>query len=80
MLWPDLRTGFALRLPPPDSFHSFATALGAFGTRGIVNKKGADHHEPTTHYNPMISVYTVAWFKYVNHRQCHLPNHFLRHL
>lgn len=39
-------------------------APGAFGTRGIVNKKGADHHEPTTHYNPMISVYTVAWFKY----------------
>lgn len=39
-------------------------AQGAFGTRSIVNKKGADHHEPTTHYNPMLSVYTVAWFKF----------------
>ena len=43
-------------------FSSFPVALlGAFGTRSIVNKKGADHHEPTTHYNPMCSNFDILW-------------------
>ena len=38
-------------------------AEGAFGTRGLINKVGANHHEPTTDYNPKLAFYTVAWFK-----------------
>lgn len=38
-------------------------ADGAFHTRGLINKKGANHHEPTTDYNPKLAMYTVAFFK-----------------
>ena len=38
-------------------------APNASSTRGLVNKVGADHHEPTTSYNPWLAYYTVAWFK-----------------
>lgn len=36
---------------------------GAFGTRGLVNKKGANHHEPSAQYNPALAKYTTSWFK-----------------
>lgn len=36
---------------------------GACATRGLVNKRGANHHEPSTDYNPRLGLYTVAWFK-----------------
>ena len=35
----------------------------ACATRGLANKKGADHHEPSTHFNPELALATVAWFK-----------------
>jgi hypothetical protein len=32
-------------------------AAGASTQRGLVNKKSADHHEPTSHYNPYLPWY-----------------------
>jgi len=56
-------TGTADDVAPPFMANGIFNAKGAFGTRGLVNKKGANHHEPTTDYNPKIATYTIAWFK-----------------
>lgn len=48
---------------PPEMANKIFGAAGACSNRGLVNKKGADHHEPTTHYNPELASATVAWFK-----------------
>lgn len=48
---------------PPKMANDIFNAPGAFATRGLINKKGADHHEPTTHYNVQLAHATVAWFK-----------------
>lgn len=53
---------------PPQMASSIFNAAGAFGTRGLVNKAGAQHDEPGgsdggAAYNPELPVYTAAWFK-----------------
>lgn len=48
---------------PPSMAEGIFNTDGAFSARGLVNKKGADHHEPTTHYNPQLALFTAAWFK-----------------
>lgn len=48
---------------PPAMAQSIFDASGASSTRGLVNKRGVDHHEPSTHYNPALALFTVAWFK-----------------
>jgi dienelactone hydrolase len=44
-------------------FDRAQTGGGAPSARGFVNKVGANHHEPSTEYNPKLGLYTVAWFK-----------------
>lgn len=40
-------------------------AKGAFSSRGLVNKRGANHFEPNPNgYNNLLPQYTAAWFKY----------------
>ena len=47
----------------PNMTEHFFNAAGAHLTRGMVNKRLANHHEPSTDYNPMLGTYTAAWFK-----------------
>jgi hypothetical protein len=53
---------------PPQMADSIFNAVGAFAIRGLVNKAGAKHDEPGggdggAAYNPMLPIFTVAWFK-----------------
>jgi dienelactone hydrolase len=50
---------------PPRMAERLFDAPGACPTRGLVNKRGANHHEASTDYNPMLGLYTVAWFKVI---------------
>jgi len=56
-------TGTTDDVAPPAMAENIFNAKGDISTRGIINKVGADHHEPTSHYNPKLALYTVAWFK-----------------
>jgi hypothetical protein len=56
-------TGALDDVAPPQMAESIFNAPGACPTRGLVNRKFADHHEPTTQYNPELALATVAWFK-----------------
>jgi len=56
-------TGTMDDVAPPKMAEKIFNAKGAYASRGLVNKKGADHHEPTTHYNPELAYFTAAWFK-----------------
>jgi dienelactone hydrolase len=47
----------------PASAKEIFDTVGGCATRGFANKKGADHHEPSTHFNPKLALYTVAWLK-----------------
>ena len=53
---------------PPEMASSIFNAAGAFATRGLVDKVGAQHDEPGgsdggAAYNPELPLFTVAWFK-----------------
>merc|ERR1712100_40048 len=48
--------------PPQMAFDIFNSSA-ACPDRGLVNKIGADHSEPSVHYNPWMAWFTVAWFK-----------------
>jgi len=53
---------------PPYMANNIFNAKGAFPSRGLLNKAGAKHDEPGgsdggAAYNPMLPIYTVAWFK-----------------
>jgi len=41
----------------------FNSAAHSCLPRALVNKMGANHHEPTTAYNPKMVKYSVAWLK-----------------
>merc|ERR1712070_1066212 len=57
-------TGTKDRTAPPSMTHGFYEAEGANPARGLVNKVGANHHEPDIlSYNPMLAPLTAAWFK-----------------
>lgn len=56
-------TGTSDITAPPAMAEKMFNADGAAAARGLVNKKGANHHEPTTDYNVKLAMYTVAWFK-----------------
>jgi hypothetical protein len=56
-------TGTADTTAPPAMAEGIYNVKGDIATRGIINKVGADHHEPTSHYNPKLALYTVAWIK-----------------
>ena len=56
-------TGTLDDVATPASAKQIFDTPGGTPIRGLVNKKGADHHEPSTHYNPQLALYTVAWFK-----------------
>jgi dienelactone hydrolase len=56
-------TGTLDTTAPPSMAEQIYNAKGAFGTRALVNKKGANHHEPSTDYNVKLATFTVAWFK-----------------
>lgn len=56
-------TGTTDDVAPPVMAENIYNAAGAFATRGLVNKVNADHHEPTTEYNPKLALYSVAWVK-----------------
>ena len=56
-------TGTADDVAPPSMAERIFDAPNASSTRGIVNKVGANHHEPSSDYNPGIARYTVAWMK-----------------
>lgn len=56
-------TGTTDTVAPPVMAEKIYGADGAFATRGLINKIGADHHEPTTEYNPKLALYSVAWIK-----------------
>jgi len=56
-------TGTTDDVAPPVMAENIYNAKGDTGTRGIINKVDADHHEPTSHYNPKLALYTVAWIK-----------------
>mmetsp|Transcript_1789 Transcript_1789/g.4541 ORF Transcript_1789/g.4541 Transcript_1789/m.4541 type:complete len:294 (+) Transcript_1789:70-951(+) len=56
-------TGTDDTVAPPEMAEKIFNAHGTFRTRGLVNKKGANHHEPSTDYNPKLAQYTVALFK-----------------
>ena len=56
-------TGTLDATAPPEMAREIFNADGACAIRGLVNRKGTDHHEPSTHYNPALATFTVAWFK-----------------
>lgn len=56
-------TGTADDVAPPIMAKNIFNATGDFGTRGLINKVGANHHEPTTSYNQKLALYSVAWIK-----------------
>jgi dienelactone hydrolase len=47
----------------PSMVERLFDAAGAAASRGLVNKRGANHHEPSTQYNPFLGLATVAWMK-----------------
>ena len=47
-------------LPLPESYYN---AAGASTTKGLVNKRGANHHEASSDYNPELAQFVAAWFK-----------------
>ena len=56
-------TGTTDPTAPPKMAEDIFNAPGAYDVRGLINKVGANHHEPTTSYNPVLAEATVAWFK-----------------
>jgi len=56
-------TGTTDTTAPPPMAEKVFKAAGAIGARGLVNKVGANHHEPTTSYNQKLALYSVAWIK-----------------
>lgn len=56
-------TGTTDSTAPPEMAENIYNAKGDIANRGVINKIGADHHEPTTEYNPKLALYTVAWIK-----------------
>jgi predicted dienelactone hydrolase len=42
---------------------SYYNAPGASSTKGYVNKKGANHHEVSSDYNPLLAQFAASWFK-----------------
>lgn len=63
-------TGTNDEVAPPRYSAQLFDAPGASPVRGLVNKKGATHHEPSRAYNPALATFTAAWFKL-----CLLPKH-----
>lgn len=61
-------TGTEDTTAPPEMAQKVFDATGASSVRGIINKIGANHHEPSSQYNPKLGLYTVvrtnviAWF------------------
>ena len=56
-------TGTADLIAPAYMAENLFNAKGANAARGIINKVGAGHHEPTSDYNPALALYTAAFFK-----------------
>jgi len=56
-------TGSVDAVAPPKMAEDIFNAPGASAVRGLINKKGVGHHEPTTAYNPELAYFTVAFFK-----------------
>jgi hypothetical protein len=56
-------TGTTDTTAPPEMAENIFNAAGDIANRGIINKVGADHHEPTSEYNPKLALYSVAWIK-----------------
>jgi len=56
-------TGTTDTTAPPEMAVNIYNTKGDISTRGIINKVNADHHEPTSEYNPKLALYTVAWIK-----------------
>mmetsp|Transcript_22367 Transcript_22367/g.65615 ORF Transcript_22367/g.65615 Transcript_22367/m.65615 type:complete len:208 (-) Transcript_22367:284-907(-) len=58
-----LFTGTHDAVAPPRFAQRQYDASSANPRRGLVNKDGADHHEPSMHYNPFLALASAAWFK-----------------
>jgi len=56
-------TGTTDTTAPPFMAENIYNTKGDISNRGIINKVNADHHEPTSEYNPKLALYTVAWIK-----------------
>lgn len=57
-------TGTEDTTAPPAMANGIFSAPGANGTRGLVNRIGATHHEPDVlSYNTLLPQFTAAWFK-----------------
>jgi len=56
-------TGTTDTTAPAAMAENIYNVKGDLSTRGIINKVDADHHEPTSHYNQKLALYTVAWIK-----------------
>eukprot|EP00040_Diaphanoeca_grandis_P016596 m.85858 g.85858 ORF g.85858 m.85858 type:complete len:292 (-) comp25903_c0_seq1:129-1004(-) len=56
-------TGTDDDVAPPEMADKIFGATGASPDRGLINKVGANHHEPSTDYNQKLAAATIAWFK-----------------
>ena len=55
-------TGTADATAPPAMAEKFFSAASV-SRKGLINVRGANHHEPTTDYRPELALFTAAWIK-----------------
>jgi dienelactone hydrolase len=56
-------TGTNDLVAPHKMTESYYNAAGADSTKGLVNKIGANHHEASSDYNPLLPQFAASWFK-----------------